>query len=126
MPSLLTIRRLLSALAIMGLVISPVAKPAIAMAGALAAVAPIDHSDRRMDGSASMGEMPCCPDEIPAKSDCMKDCPLMALCMAKTMQNVTDGFALPIQFAMASVIFPGEERNPAFLLQSPPAKPPRA
>jgi len=121
----LTIRRLLSALAIMGLVIGPVTKPAISIADASDSMAAMEHSDIGMEASTSMGEMPCCTDEIPAKSGCVKDCPLMALCMAKTMQNVTGGFAWPVQFVIAAVLLPGDEQDPASLLRSPPARPPK-
>ena len=125
MPSLLTMRRFLSALAILGLLVGPLTKPAMAMGEFADANTATIHAETPLDEKAQMGEMPCCPDESPAKSDCVKDCPLMAMCMSKTMQHIALSAGLPLQFAVASVLFPGDERLLYSLFQSPPARPPK-
>jgi hypothetical protein len=110
-------------LAILGLVFGPLARPANAMPGPEIASA---TSAATTDATGAMEDMPCCPDEGSDKFDCQKDCPLMALCMTTTMQNISASSACLIQFGAASVIFPGNERNLESLFQSPPAKPPKA
>lgn len=117
------LRQLPAMLAILGLVFGPLARPANAMLGPEMASA---TSAATTDATGAMGGMPCCPDEGPVKFDCQKDCPLMALCMTTTMQNISASYACLIQFNASSVIFPADERNLESLFQSPPAKPPKA
>ena len=73
------ITRLLAMSIIAGLAFAPLAVPAAAKA--LAAAGMVDH----MAGMSSMSaDMPCCPGEQNSK-DC-QDCPLIAICMLKTVQ----------------------------------------
>ena len=119
------LRQLPAMLAVLGLVFGPLARPANAMPGPEIASA---TSAATIDAipTGAMEDMPCCPDEGPVKFDCQKDCPLMALCMTTTMQNISASSACLIQFNASSVIFPADERNLESLFQSPPAKPPKA
>ena len=85
----------------------------------------IDYTAVETEALASMGEMPCCPDKGPAKSNCAQDCPLMAMCMAKTLQKGSACFTLQIQHTV-SVATPGEELRLDGLSSGPPPRPPIA
>ncbi|OYY82548.1 MAG: hypothetical protein B7Y01_00515 [Xanthobacter sp. 17-67-6] len=108
------LHRLLTILAIVGLVSGPftasVSGPA--MAAATMAAMPDD--------------MPCCPDEKPAVPDCQKSCPLMAMCMAKCFS------VAPAPSHLASVFWdrrdavrPSSDAAGDALTIEPPARPPR-
>jgi hypothetical protein len=119
------IRALLSFFVISGLILAPVAKPAFAMSMPASASVAVGHDGGMAMHSASMGEMPCCPDEAP-KSDCAKDCPLMAICMAKTFQNVSYAASPLVFFTLARVIFPVSHARLDSLEHSPTPRPPNA
>jgi hypothetical protein len=115
-----TIARLVSLVAILGLILGPLAKPAIAMAMPAPSSAAMDHhAGMAMD----MGEMPCCPDEAP-KSDCAKDCPLMAICMTTAFQNVSSSAGLVAVFTLARAVFPVSTPQLEGLTSSPSPRPP--
>ncbi len=124
------IPRLLSILAVVGLLTSPMTTSlgVEAMSAAVAA----DVSDMGMSdmGIPDMGmtahAMPCCPHEKPVSPDCAKSCPLAILCLAKCFPNAPAASAsLPIRFAAADVKPPGNDRRPDRLPDPPPLKPPR-
>jgi hypothetical protein len=115
MKRLLT--RVLTGLALLGLVLSPVARPAMAMA--TGAVAQADIAAPAMD----MADMPCCPDSAP-KPDCAKDCPLMATCMGKTLQSAPHTSAPLVTYARASIVIPRNDARPDGFAQPPPPRPP--
>lgn len=121
--SLLTICRLLSVLAVLGLIVSPLARPAVAMSMPSAAMTD-DHAGMVMD-QAAMGEMPCCPEEAP-KSDCAKDCPLMALCAVTGVQFLTAAPALNIPLTQSATLMPDRAAALHSLAQRPPPRPPKA
>jgi hypothetical protein len=114
-------------LAVLGLVLAPLARPAMAM--------PADQSAGRdhhamMPGMADHAEMampesmPCCPDEAPM-SDCGKHC-LMAMCAASLSPTLPDAGWLPVpQVSAAELIAAGDlalsGRSP-----TPPPRPPKA
>ena len=114
------LRHVLPLLAIMGLLLAPIARSASAMSAT--------HSEPAAaaaeDATASMPQgMPCCPDEAPA-SDCAKGCPLMAICMSPFMQSVP-GSGLPVPQQIATVIAPDNDASPDRLGQPPPGRPPK-
>lgn len=75
-------------------------------------------------GTAMPADMPCCPDKAPA-SDCGKDCPLMALCMASA--TLTTRVGVPVFVArLAGVVRPGDDADLGGLAQAPPPRPPKA
>lgn len=121
----LAITRLLSVLAILGLVLAPFTAPAVA--GGM--VAPAAMADTGMD-MASMGDdmadMPCCLPEEPVIPDCQKACPLATLCLAKIVQGIMPVGATSIRFSDALALFPGNDGNPDTLAPSPPPRPPQA
>jgi hypothetical protein len=67
----LAITRLLSVLAIVGIVLAPFTAPAVA-GGMAAPMAMMDTATdmTSMDGDMAMSDMPCCPPERPAVPDC--------------------------------------------------------
>jgi hypothetical protein len=111
------LRRLLPLVAVISLALTPVTAPA-AIAGPHAAMAGAEHG--RMDHhhsvapetaatesggvgmmadmSADMDAMPCCPK--PAKPDCAKGCPLMALCLAGMASLLPAAVVLPVPAAI--------------------------
>ena len=68
--------KLLTAVALLGMLLAPLAPGAMAMSSAAHATADMSM----MTG----GSMPCCPDEAPAES-CAKSCPLMAMCVNQAL-----------------------------------------
>jgi hypothetical protein len=120
----LAISRLLTLLALVGLVLGPLARPAMSMSSPQAAVMD-DHATGTVMNGQAMAEMPCCPDEAP-KSDCAKDCPLMALCTATGIQFFAAAPALNLP-TMHSVQFrPDRAAELRGLAERPPPKPPKA
>ena len=70
-----TVFKLLAAVALLGVLLAPLAPGAMVLSSAAHATA-----DSMMTG----GSMPCCPDEAPAKN-CSKSCPLLAMCVNQTL-----------------------------------------
>ncbi len=121
MQFLSLIARLLSIVAIVSLLASPMmtSSGAAAMGDAYA----VDVSDM---ATASDG-MPCCPHEQPAMPDCAKSCPLAILCLAKCFPNSAAASAFIImRFAVADVKTPADDLWRDLLPDPPPLKPPRA
>jgi hypothetical protein len=117
------IRSLLAISAIVGLVLGPIARPAMAMP------APIHTgvaSDQAMVDEAAMAmpeDMPCCPKKSPIP-DCGRDCLFMAMC-AMQFLCAASGAGLIIPLGLASVILPGNDTDAAGLSQGPPPRPPK-
>lgn len=111
------LRRLLTILAIVGLIAGPFTAPVTGVAMAAAA-------DTAM--AAMPDDMPCCPDEAPAVPDCQKTCPLMATCMAKcfSVGPMLSSVAFVLR-AEGDAILPGSDAMGDALVIEPPARPPR-
>ena len=115
--------RILAVLAIVGLALAPVVRPALAV--------PISKDmDAAMSGSAvdtviadAAADMPCCPSK-PALPDCSKDCPLMALCVTAPIHFVSQT-GLTILLTFVTVVFPGARSDLVSIAQAPPRKPPK-
>ena len=117
-------RRLLAILAIVGLAVGPVARPAMAMSAAIQASA---ASDEPMVDDAALAmpeDMPCCPTKAPVP-DCGKDCLFMAMCATQFLSDAVQGVGLVLPLGRASVFFPGNDRDVAGLSQAPPPRPPK-
>jgi hypothetical protein len=121
----ITIRRLLAIFMIAGLVLAPLARPAMA-----ATVSDVSMSAMTEDGSAPptadamTGDMPCCPSNAPAPIGCDK-CIFMAACAANCFPALTAALFQP-PFAVASGV--ARLQNdfwPDGLGHSPPEHPPR-
>lgn len=112
--------RLLAVFLIAGLVFAPLAvranvdsKASFAVAAAIA------------DDAATMsGDMPCCPEKS-APVDCA-DCPLLAICMAKTLQAQPSADIAEADPVMLRMLLPASDPEAESLGLSPPPKPPRS
>jgi hypothetical protein len=125
----LWLHRLLPILAILGMVLAPIAAPSGAGAMAAETVTMESHasiSDPLLSEIAISADMPCCPHEKPMMPDCGKaTCPLMALCSAKDFPNgCAAGSVLPLPVMAARLIGLRAETQPAGLAPSPPTRPP--
>ena len=114
MKRLLTIRGLLASLALLGLMLAPLARPVMAT-----------HADMAAHAAMDMGDMPCCPDGA-AKQDCAKDCPLMALCMVKVFQSAPHATAPVILTVSARIGLLANDANLHGFAQAPLPRPPDA
>jgi hypothetical protein len=114
----MSFRRLLNlALAVfvtVGLVVAPLATPA-------AGTAPQETGMTAMSMSA---DMPCCPDEQKNK-DC-QDCPLVAMCILKTVQaGPSPTAALPLRHAIRTAHSVLDDAPAHGFDRPPPDQPPR-
>jgi hypothetical protein len=115
-----TIRHLLANLAILGLVLGPMAAPAIAMPSSM---------DMAASATADMNMsdvMPCCPDDNAAKPDCQKVCPFMAVCAGLVFSGVANDAVLSVPNILLAVIAPRDADKLSGLGQAPPPRPPKA
>jgi hypothetical protein len=94
------------------------------------AVAPLSSTLAAGHGSSDLGmqmsdmsDMPCCP-EKQKQSDC-QDCPLLAICTAKVLQNRQSAVGLPVHQAKSRSLDPLDEPEIAGLTRPPPDQPPR-
>ena len=76
------------------------------------------------DDASMSGDMPCCPEKS-APVDCA-DCPLMAICMAKTLQAQPSADIAEAEPVMLRVLLPASDPEAESLGLSPPPKPPRS
>ena len=106
---------LLASLISIGLAIAPLAIPATAGDG--------QPEGGMMQMADMSGDMPCCP-EKQKQSDC-QDCPLLAICMAKVLQNEAPTDGLPVRDASSRALRPLDEPLRAGLTRPPPDQPPR-
>ena len=121
-----TIRRLIAAFVIAGLVCAPFAQPAMmATAGEAAPTANMAHamSAAAVDDQAS-DEMPCCPSKAPMPSGCDK-CIFMAACAAKCLTSMTLALFQPPLRTSAGAIRPRSDFWPDGIGRPPPEHPPR-
>jgi hypothetical protein len=116
--------RVLAVLAVAGLVLVPIKRPAMAMSVATDMHASM--GDAMTAGSViadAADEMPCCPSK-PALPDCSKDCPLIALCGTAPLHFVTQT-GLIISVTFVSIVFPRDHSALVSIAQSPPRRPPK-
>jgi len=114
------ISRLLSILAIVGLLTAPMVAPS-------SAVAMDDASMAGMSGMASVpDDMPCCPNEKPSLPGCAKSCPFAILCLAKCFPAVPAvSVVMPARVFVADVKTSWDDNLRDILPDPPPPKPPR-
>lgn len=121
------ITRLLSILAILGLVLAPFTVPAVA-GGMIAPMtrAGIQMSTVSAGNDVVMANVPCYLPAQPFMPECPKACPLATHCLSKIFQDVPAIDAMPGQFSIAQARVPGNDATPATLPQAPPSRPPQA
>jgi hypothetical protein len=114
-----TVRHLLAALAWLGLALAPLATPAVAMP------MPMDMAASAAPDMDMSDSTPCCPDE-PAKPDCAKVCPFMAVCGGITFSVMPGGSPLAVPTDLLAVIVPRGDVKLSGRSQAPPPRPPKA
>ena len=126
MIRLATIRYLLSALAVLGLIFAPVVQPAMGAISnpsmSVSSMEDMAHSNQSTVDAAMPDGMPCCPDQTP---DCSKNCPLMALCMAQLIQDAPAWTGLLAPLSPGSVVASGNDRALTGQSHGPPPRPPK-
>ena len=118
------IQRAFAVLAIAGLILAPLARPAMAMSSETQGIMSALGATDAQTAMIMPGDMPCCPHKAPA-SDCGKDCPLMALCMASLLQSAPIDVPLFIPL-LATIVIPGNDADLSSLAQAPRPRPPKA
>ena len=119
-----TIRRFLAAFAILGLILAPIAQPAMAMPSdsAGASIHQEMHGSMATDTSMAMPDsMPCCPSQAPM-SDCGKHC-LMVMCGAMVFPVLPATTAMAV--ADSTRLSVGTTAALRGLSVTPPPRPPR-
>jgi hypothetical protein len=113
------LRYLLLLLAVTGLLLTPILRSTLAASATHAESAAVE------DAMASMPEgMPCCPDQAPS-SDCIKGCPLLAICMSSLMQS-PPVIGLSVPYRLAGLLAADSDARPEGLGQPPPGRPPKS
>jgi hypothetical protein len=116
------IARCFALLAIIGLVLSPMMRPAMATPAGMPASAGVMAGMVEMPATGMPAGMPCCPGK-PTLPDCGKDCPFMALCAGMALSGPVFGFFIPL--GLASVVVPGNQSHLVGIWQAPPRRPPK-
>ena len=111
--------RLLATLAVLGLLMTPFVRMAVAMPGGMSDMA-------GAPAAAEMpADMPCCPDDAPA-IDCTEDCPFIALCTMGSTMNLPANAGLPAPLDLQSQKYPDTIAEFTSLNRDPPLKPPQS
>jgi hypothetical protein len=111
--------RLLAVFLIAGLVFAPLAARANADP-----VASMARAAMAGDAASMPDGMPCCPEKS-SPVDCA-DCPLLAICMAKTLQAQPSASVAQVQSVTLRMLLPGSDPEAESLGLLPPPKPPRS
>jgi hypothetical protein len=108
---------LLTVLVTAGLTIAPLVTPAVAGHSLPAKMM------QMADGSDTMADMPCCPDE--QKSNDCQDCPLVAICMLKILQAGPSTHAIAMRLPTRERLRTLDDMMADGLARPPPEHPPR-
>jgi hypothetical protein len=122
--TLFAIRSLLAIVAIVGLVLGPIARPVMAMPAPMHMGVASDQAMVKGAAMAMPEDMPSCPRTAPIP-DCGKDCLFMAMCATQFLCNAVQTAGLVTPLGMASVFFPGDDTDVTGLSQGPPPRPPK-
>ena len=121
-----TIRRILMSLAVLGLVLAPMARPAMTMPaeqsigmGHHAMMAGMADQETTMPES-----MPCCPDEAPMP-DCGKHCAMM-MCAASLSPTLPSAAWVPAPQPAATELIADGGSPLSGRIPAPPPRPPKA
>lgn len=124
---LVGLRRLMFALALLGIVVGPVGVST--SASAMAASSDMQTAVMPDMDMASADEMPCCPDEQPApqKKACGPACPLALLCSTTILaqKDNSAGWRVDLTLLALSHDLLQEDHLPSAIVE-PPARPPKA
>jgi hypothetical protein len=112
----LVLRRVLSILAVLGVVTAPLSTPSIASAAGIGEM---------IASEAMPGDMPCCPEQ-PVPPDCLKACPLLTICTAKTFLTSLESVTWVTGMSIIATAIPRSDASRPSLAQGPPERPPQA
>lgn len=124
MKHLSALLRVMLLSALIGMLIAPVSTIAAEYAMADMSV----EASVQMDEMAGMsGDMPCCPDQQPAKPNCDKSCPYVIICSTSAPLAVMKSDWTSASLSWTDQVY----REPSFarlssLAAEPPARPPKA
>jgi hypothetical protein len=116
------IARCFALLAIIGLVLSSMMRPAMAAPAGMPASAGVMAAMVEMHATGMPAGMPCCPGK-PVLPDCGKDCPFMALCAGMALSGPVFGFFVPL--GLVSIVVPDNQSQFIGIWQAPPRRPPK-
>ena len=117
-----TIGRALALLAVVGLALAPMVRPAFALP---AEAVSVPSQGIATDLGPAMAGMPGCPEDVAPVPDCGKDCPFPSLCMGNAIHWAPPG-PMPHVFAtIASANPPDDDTALRGIAQPPPARPPK-
>jgi hypothetical protein len=121
--------RFLCTLAVLGMVLAPMARPVMAMPADQSAGmhhhATMTTAGEPDNGGISTSEgMPCCPDEAPV-SDCGMNCAMM-MCAASLSPTLPGAAWLPVPKLAPSELVDYEEAALSGRSPGPPPRPPKA
>jgi hypothetical protein len=119
----LAMGRIFAFVAVLGLLLTPVARPAMAAATDVNVSLDV-RSENDLTASVAMDEMPCCPAK-PTLPDCGKDCPFMGLCVGAALLGAPH-VALMVPITPATIVLPGGQIDLASIARAPPQRPPKA
>jgi hypothetical protein len=123
----LAIHRLLSVLAVLGLVLAPFTAPAVAGGMTALVTRAGTQMDMALPGSDRVkADVPCCLPARPVTPECPKACPLTTHCLSKIFQGVLAMDAAPSRFGIAQAQVSVDDAAPDMLSQAPPSRPPQA
>ena len=118
--------RLFLTLAVLGLVLAPLARPAMAMA---VDTPGIDQTMVQSMSPTMPAGMDCCPEDATndaAKAPCGKDCPQMSACMASSASFTVQAHSLSFLVTATAITYLHVERSLAGLSRPPAPRPPSA
>lgn len=116
--------RVLSLLALIGMLIAPVSTVAAEFAMAdMSAKAFVQTAEM----AGTIGDMPCCPDAQPVKPDCDRNCPFVIICTTSAPLALLKADWMPVSLSWADHTY-GKQRlkRLSSLAAEPPARPPKA
>jgi hypothetical protein len=116
--------RVLSLVALFGMLIAPVST--IAAEYAMADMS-MKVSVQTEEMAGMTGDMPCCPDQQPVKPDCGKGCPFVIICSTSAPLALLKAEWTAASLSWTDHVF-GEQRFARLnsLAAEPPARPPKA
>lgn len=120
---LVVLRRLMLALALLGIVLGPMSVSTAVSAMAASS----DMQMAAMPGMDSADEMPCCPEEQPQKNTCGSSCPLALICSSTILvhEHSADGWRVDLASLGLAHQFLQDSQLPSAIVE-PPARPPKA
>jgi len=112
----------LALIALIGLMLAPIAQPAVAMPAAVQGTMGQAMAGDPLD--VAPGDMPCCP-QTPSVPDCDKNCPFMAVCGSTVIHEASET-SLSVPLTVIAIVLPGDQSALVSLAHAPPRKPPKA